>query len=82
MKIVIENCENQIGAQSLETMANVLSLVGDEFLNEVESKVSPLLVAIFLKYSNGNDFILNLNDYFLYCIISDPILIASGTERL
>jgi len=62
MKIVIENCENQIGAQSLETMANVLSLVGDEFLNEVESKVSPLLVAIFLKYSNDPILIATISD--------------------
>ena len=50
VKIVVDNSENQIGIQSLETIANVLSLMDDKNLDELENKVGPLAIAMFLKF--------------------------------
>jgi hypothetical protein len=51
--MITQNATNQIGTLSIETLCTVLS-VDEQFLDSVESKVSPLAIALFLKNTNGN----------------------------
>jgi hypothetical protein len=52
MQMIIQNPTNQIGTLSMETLVVVLS-IDDQFLLTVESKVSPLAIALFLKNTSG-----------------------------
>ena len=53
IQMITENISNPIGALALETLGIVLS-IDEKFVGDIESKVSPLSIAIFLKHANGN----------------------------
>jgi hypothetical protein len=50
--MITQNSTNQIGTLTMETLCTVLT-VDEQFLDTVESKVSPLAIALFLKNTNG-----------------------------
>jgi hypothetical protein len=52
IQMVTENISNPIGAFALETLCIVLS-IDEKFVVEIEDKLSPLSIAIFLKHANG-----------------------------
>ena len=52
IQMITENLSNPIGALALETLGIVLS-IDEKFVVAIESKVSPLAIAIFIKQANG-----------------------------
>ena len=56
VQMITQNANNQIGTLTMETLVSVLN-VDEQFLDSVESKVSPLAIALFLK--NTNDPLVN-----------------------
>lgn len=52
IQMIIQNSGNQIGTLTMETLVMVLS-VDDKFVESIESKVSPLAIALFIKNTNG-----------------------------
>lgn len=63
IQMITQNSTNQIGTLSMETLVTILG-VNEEFVATVESKVSPLAIALFLK---------NTNDPLVNSIITDII---------
>ena len=51
IQMITENISNPIGALALETLGIVLS-IDEKFVVDIESKISPLSIAIFLKHAN------------------------------
>lgn len=51
--MITQNANNQIGTLTLETLVSVLG-VDEKFVETIESKVSPLAIALFIKNTNGN----------------------------
>lgn len=52
IQMITENVNNPIGALALETLAIALS-IDEKFVDQVENKVAPLSIALFLKHANG-----------------------------
>lgn len=50
--MIIQNSGNQIATLTMETLVTVLG-VDEKFVESVESKVSPLAIALFIKNTNG-----------------------------
>ena len=51
--MITQNASNQIGTLTMETLVTVLQ-VDEQFVDSVESKISPLAIALFLKSTTGN----------------------------
>jgi hypothetical protein len=56
VQMITQNSTNEIGTLTIETLITVLS-IDDQFVANVESKLSPLAIALFLK--NTNDPLVN-----------------------
>lgn len=67
MQMIIQNPTNQIGTLSMETLVVVLS-IDDQFLLSVESKVSPLAIALFLKNTSGSFELILFWPIFLFSV--------------
>lgn len=50
--MVSHNSTNQIGTLALDTLACVLC-IDEEFVGTIEVKISPLIIALFLKNTSG-----------------------------
>jgi hypothetical protein len=51
--MITQNANNTIGSLTMETLVSVLN-VDEQFVDSVESKISPLAIALFLKNTTGN----------------------------
>ena len=52
IQMLSHNSANQRGTLTMETLVIVLS-IDEQFVGSVESKISPLAIALFLKNTNG-----------------------------
>merc|ERR1719468_230799 len=66
IQIIIQNATNQIGFLTMETLLKVLS-VDEQFVGNIETKISPFLIALFIK---------NTSDPLINSIITDTIKVV------
>ena len=78
--MITQNVTNQVGSLTMETLITVLS-IDEQFVLSVESKVSPLAIALFLK--NTNDPLVNsiITD-LLKTLINNPFINEKIEQRL
>lgn len=80
IQMITQNATNQVGSLTMETLITVLS-VDEQFVVSVESKVSPLAIALFLK--NTNDPLVNsIVTDLLKTLINNPFTNEKIEQRL